>query len=255
LIKDGVDFVKVMASDEGPSRAIEDLKAQGMPLTVPQFTTEEIRAAVEEAHNAGKKTSAHVYGATNIRRVVEAGIDSIEHGNYLDKAGAKEMADRGVFLVPTFSAHDESAKTNWERGETKAKNMPHLLEAQNLSFQNAIDAGVPLGVGTDAIGDIAGEMKLMIEAGLNPMDAIVAATQGGARLLGLEDELGVVKPGKLADIVVVRGDPLANIMAVRDIELVMKNGNTLRPASFPELPPPSLDVARSQLIGYKEYSL
>lgn len=248
LLKDGVDLVKIMASHEGPSPAIEELKAKGKPLTLPQFTTEEIRAAVEEAHNAGKKAAAHVYGATNIRRLLEAGVDSIEHGNYLDRDGASEMADRGIFLVATFSVHSESANTMWERGELKADNMECLLAAQNASFQHAVEAGVPLAVGTDALGDMALEMKLMIDAGLKPMDAIVAATRGGAQLLGLEHEVGTVEPGKLADIVVVRGDPLADIMVMRDVEIVIQQGDILRPASFPDLPPPPLAVARSQRL-------
>jgi imidazolonepropionase-like amidohydrolase len=254
LLKDGVDLVKVMASTEGPSPAIAALKAKGRPTTLPQLTAEEIRAAVDEAHRVGKKVAAHAYGEA-VRRVIDAGVDSVEHGIFLESADAKEMAARGIFLVPTFSVHKESTYTSWERGELKAKNMVSLFDSLNVSFKKAVEAGVPVACGTDALGDLPLEMKLMIEAGLKPMDAIVAATRTGAQVLGLEDEVGTVESGKLADVVVVRGDPLTDIMVIRDIEMVIQGGKILRPASFPDLPPRSLDIARSELIGYKETSV
>lgn len=106
-------MLKVMASHEGPCATMEWLRANDRPMTLPQFTTQEIRAVIEEARDAGRRRAAHVHGADNIRRVVQAGIDSIEHGNYLDRAGAREMAGRGAFLIPTFSVHRESSNTAW----------------------------------------------------------------------------------------------------------------------------------------------
>ncbi len=253
-LKAGADFVKVMASSEGPSKAIQARKAQGKSMSMPQFSEAEIRAAVEEAHNAGKKALAHACGEESIRRCINAGIDCIEHANYLDKESAELMAERGIFLVPTFCVHKESQNTNWERGEKKAVDMKYLFEALQIGFGNALEAGVPLAVGTDALGDMALEMQLMVEGGLAPMDAIVAATRDGAQLLDLEDEVGTVQPGKLADIVVIRGDPLADMMLLREVEIVIKQGDILRPDSLPNLPPYSLDEARNQTIGYRRYN-
>src|SRR5579859_828418 len=254
LIKSGVDFVKVMTSNEGPNKAVLALKAAGKPLSMPQFSEEEIRAAVEEAHNAGKKAAAHSGAELSIRRCINAGIDCIEHGYYLSQANADLMAKRGVFLVPTLGVHFEQTDTSWERGALKAEIMKCLFAALQVSFKNALQAGVPLAVGTDALPDMALEMKLMIDLGLSPMDAIVAATRGGAQVLGMEDEIGTVEPGKLADLVVVRGDPLADIMAIRDVEMVIKQGDVLRPDHLPDLPPYAMDKARTQSIGYKGYN-
>ncbi len=254
LLKDGVDFVKVMTSNEGPNKATLALKAKGKPLSMPQFSEAEIRAAVEEAHNAGKKALAHSVSKVSIRRCINAGIDCIEHANYLDKENAELMAERGIFLVLTFAVHKEQTNTSWERGALKAETMATLLAAQKIGFKNALEAGVPLAVGTDALPDMALEMQLMIEQGLAPMDAIVAATWGGAQLLDLEDEVGTVETGKLADIVVLRADPLADIMNLREVEIVIKQGDVLRPDSLPNLPPYSVDEARSRSIGYSGYN-
>lgn len=131
--------------------------------------------------------------------------------------------------------------------------MESLFAAQNARFRNAVEARVPLAVGTAALGDMALEMKLMVDAGLEPMHAIVAATRGGAELLGLDDKVGTVEPGKLADMVVVRGDPVEDMMTARNVQMVIKDGQVLRPGCLPDLPPGPLDTARSQLIGYAEY--
>ncbi len=252
-LKAGADFIKLMTSKES-GKAIQARKAQGKPLSIPEYSEAEIRAAVEEAHNAGKKALAHSCGDVSIRRCINAGIDCIEHANYLDKENAALMAERGIFLVPTIAVHKESQNTIWERGELKAEDMKYLFEAQQISFKNALEAGVPLAVGTDALGDMALEMQLMIEGGLAPMDAIVAATRDGAQLLDLEDEVGTVEPGKLADIVVIRGNPLEDMMLLREVEIVIKQGDILRPDTLPNLPPYSMDEARSQTIGYKAYN-
>src|SRR5258708_8375391 len=130
-----------MASHEGPNRAIEALKAAGEPLSIPQFSEAEIRAAVQEAHDAGKKTAAHACGSVSIRRCINAGIDSIEHGNYLSRENADLMAERGIFLVPTLAVHKESIDLSWERGQVKSENMVILLEALMASFTIALQPG------------------------------------------------------------------------------------------------------------------
>jgi imidazolonepropionase-like amidohydrolase len=253
-LKSGVDFVKVMTSSEGPNKAIQRLKAAGKPLSMPQYTEEEIRAVVDEAHAAGKKAAAHACENVSIRRCINAGIDCIEHANYLNRENADLMAERGIFLVPTLAVHKESIDLSWERGKLKAENMVCLFEALMKSYRIAVEAGVPLAVGTDALGDIALEMELMIEGGLSPMDTIVAATKGGAQVLDEEDEIGTVEAGKRADVAVLRRDPLADISAIRDVEIVIKQGKLYRPETFPDLRPYDLERARKDSINYGGYS-
>lgn len=254
VLKTGVDYVKIMTSHEGPNKAVQRLKAAGKPLSMPQFSEEEIRAAAEEAHGAGKKALAHSGSPISIRRCINAGIDCIEHAYYLDKENADLMAEHGVFLVGTLSTHLEQTDVSWERGKLKAENMECLIASLRNTMSIAYQAGVPLAVGTDALGDLPLEMKLMMECGLTAMDTIVAATRGGAQVLDMEGEIGTVEPGKLADLVVVRGDPLADIFALRDVEIVIKQGSLLRPETLPDLPPYALEKARSLTIGYKGYS-
>lgn len=252
LLKNGVDFIKIMMSDEGPSDAISARERRGQTLTVPQLTLAEVSAAVEEAHWAGKVAMAHANSADSIRPAIEAGVDCIHHGLYIDRPLAEEMASHDVYLVPTISVYEESMAT-WERGEIKDRGFVQLAKAHLDSVRNAIEAGVKLAAGTDAIADLPFEMQRMVDLGLSPMEAITAATKTPATLLGIEDEVGTVDVGKSADLVLVRGNPLDNILQLRNVEYVIKQGQVFRPTEMLELPPGRYESAKANSIGYVEY--
>ncbi len=229
-LRAGADLIKLMAT--GGVMSDKDLPtSRGM--TIP-----EMEAAIEEAHNLGKKTLAHAQGATGIRNAILAGIDSIEHGFYLTDEIIDLMLERGIYLVPTLVAVHQIIVNGEKAGipEYGVRKAREHAEAHRKSFQKALKAGVRIAMGTDAAtpfnyhGNNAIELQLMVEAGMTPAQALQAATSSGAELLGLADKIGSVEPGKLADLILVDGDPLADIGVLQDknrIKLVLKEGRTV----------------------------
>jgi len=226
-VKAGVDIVKLMATGGVLTPAVEPGSEQ--------LTEEELRAGVEEAHKAGKKTATHAMGTRGILNALRAGIDSIEHGVYLDEEAVSLMMERDVPLIPTLSALFNIASKGTEAGipafavEKTLKVKPFHLE----SIRMAREAGVRVAMGTDAgtpfniHGENLGELKFLVDCGFSPMEAIEAGTRIAAQVLGLEKELGTVEEGKLADLILIEGDPLEDIeiLAKRElIRLVMKDG-------------------------------
>ena len=195
-----------------------------------QMEEDEIRAIVREAHKAGRKVAAHAHGTEGILAAVRSGVDSIEHGTLLDDAGIRLMKEKGTFLVPTLSAGRvtmELADRGILTGEraVKARAMGPRM-AQTLG--RAAQAGVKVALGTDAgvgaHGTNGREFGYMVEAGLTPMQAILAGTRDGAELLGLAAEIGTVEKGKRADLVAVAGDPLKDIHLLERPVLVVHQG-------------------------------
>jgi imidazolonepropionase-like amidohydrolase len=205
-----------------------------------QFTEEELRAGVEEAHKAGKKTATHAMGTRGILNALKAGIDSIEHGVYLDDETVSIMVKRKTPLIPTISALYNIESKGVEAGipeyavQKTLKVKPFHLE----SIRMAREAGVPVAMGTDAgtpfnmHGQNLGEIKLLVDyGGFSPMGAIEAGTRIAARVLGLEKELGTIEEGKLADLVMVEGNPLEDITALlkpESVRLVMQGGRLVK---------------------------
>jgi imidazolonepropionase-like amidohydrolase len=199
-----------------------------------QFSPEELAIMVQEAEYRGAYVMAHAQGTQGIKNAVRAGIRSIEHGMFLDEEAIGLMLDRGTFLVPTLVApigvieQAEQTGTMPEYGLRKAR---ETLEAHQESISRAIAAGVTVAMGTDAgvvaHGTNLRELGLMVQSGMSPMQALVATTKTAAECLRWGDRVGTLAPGKLADIVIVNGDPLANIRVLEDrerIALVMKDG-------------------------------
>ena len=231
-IKAGADIVKLMATGGVLTPAVEPGSEQ--------LTEEELRAGVEEAHKAGRRTATHAMGTRGILNALKAGIDSIEHGVYLDEETVALMKQRGVALVPTISALYHIETRGLAAGipayavEKTLKVKPHHLE----SIRMAREAGVVVASGTDAgtpfncHGQNLEEVRLMVEyGGFTPQQAIEAATGVNARVLGLEKELGTVAEGKLADLVAVRGNPLEDIGLLADPQsarLVMQGGRIVK---------------------------
>ena len=204
-LRRGADQIKVMASG-GVMSPTDRLEAD-------QFSLEELRAAVEVARAAGSYVLAHAYTPEAIRRCVEAGVRSIEHGNLLDEATARLMAEREVFLVPTLVTYEKLYEEG-ERNGLSRENLDKLarvVDAGLSSLRIAQAAGVRIASGSDLLGPLARHRgrELAIKAQvLGATGAIVAATRTNAELLGLPDQIGTVEPGKRADLIVVDGDPL-----------------------------------------------
>ena len=199
-----------------------------------QFTIAEIAVAVEEAAAQGKRVMSHAMSAAGIKNALRAGVTSIEHGCLLDEEAIALMKERDAWLVPTLVAPRDVVAAASE-GRTIPE--PMVDKARNIStrhmesFRAAVDAGVNIAMGTDsAVGPHGGnlrELALMVEGGMSPLAAITASTQASARLLHRDSEIGTLEPGKRADLVVVRGDPLARIglLAAPDrVALVLKGG-------------------------------
>ncbi|HEY6411444.1 MAG TPA: amidohydrolase family protein [Ktedonobacteraceae bacterium] len=209
-LKAGADVIKVMATGA--------VMTPGEQPGASQFTFEELCAAAEEAHKAGRKLAAHAHGAAGILTAVRAGADTIEHGSLLCESpeALQLMAERGVFLVPTLAT---GAMATY--GELipafMAENDRNLGDAPLRSVRAALAAGVPIAMGTDAgvpfvpHGGNGIELVLMVEAGLSPMQAIIASTSTAAHALGLQNEIGTIEVGKCADLLVIDGDPLHDI--------------------------------------------
>jgi imidazolonepropionase-like amidohydrolase len=226
--KEGVDLIKITATGGVMSLATNGVNAQ--------FTPEELHAIVETAHDYGLKVAAHAHGTEGMKRAVEAGVDSIEHGTFMTDEIIALMKQHGTYYVPTISAGRfvvEKAKVPGYFPAvvaTKALLVGPLIQA---TFQRAAQAGVKIAFGTDtavsAHGENAQEFVYMVEGGMSPMQAIQSATAEAAKLLGQEKNLGTVEPGKFADLVAVPGDPLADIKLVRQVSFVMKGGVVYRP--------------------------
>lgn len=223
-IKYGADLIKTCATAGVLS---EGTAAVG----TTQYTYEELKAMVEEAKKAGRKVTAHAHGTEGIKIAVRAGVASIEHGSFLDEEGAKLMAASGAYLVPTLMA-GEGVERLAKNGVLKGNRADKALlaaAAMRSSLKIAVANKVPIAFGTDAgvipHGTNGREFTLMVEwGGMSPMDAIVAGTLNGAKLLGIDDRLGTLSVGKIADIVAVPGNPLTDIRKMESTVFVMKNG-------------------------------
>ena len=225
--KYGADMIKVCASG-GVLSPTDD-------VDTPQLTQEELNAIVDEAHALRRKTAAHAHGAEAAKRAIRAGIDSIEHGSFLDDEALDMMKQHGTYLVPTLMAI-QGIQEKFDRGVY----MPPAIQAKaraaiaaiHITFQHALTKGVKIGLGTDAgvypHGRNAEEFHQMVDLGMKPVDALKAGTSSDAELLGLADKIGTLEAGKLADIVAVPGDPTQNIRQVEKVFFVMKEGVIFR---------------------------
>jgi imidazolonepropionase-like amidohydrolase len=226
-VKYGADVIKIVATG--------GILSVGDAATASQFDDTEIRAAVEEATRLGRKVAAHAHGPEGLKQAVRAGVASIEHGSLIDEEGIQLMKSRGTFIVPTLLILDEIVKDGAARGVPPyAIAKARVVEPQRRrQLRAAWQAGVRFAFGTDAVADLHGrngeEFALMRDQlGMTPMETIRSATQWAAELIGVSDQLGTITTGKLADLVAVPGDPLADLTQMTRVDFVMKGGAVVK---------------------------
>jgi imidazolonepropionase-like amidohydrolase len=223
-ISHGADWIKVYS--DRSYRVRED----GVLDDIPTFTLEELKAIVDEAHRERHKVASHAMALYGVHNSIEAGVDSIEHGNYIADEDLKTMATRGIFYVPTIYVGEYVAQGRAAEG---APVWVKMIQIHEDTFRRAMKAGVKIAFGTDAGGfdwkiNPAKEFSSMVKFGMTPAQAIRAGTINAAELLGTKDSLGALETGKLADIVAVPGDPLSDVSLMEKVDFVMKGGVVYR---------------------------
>jgi imidazolonepropionase-like amidohydrolase len=225
-IKYGVDLIKVCATG--------GVLSLGDNPQASQYTLEEMKAIVADAHRLGRKVAAHAHGAEGIRWAVEAGVDSIEHGSYIDDAGIAAMKQHGTYLVPTLYLGD------WMLEHAAQTHMPpplmakaqEVIPAARKNIARAFAGGVKVAFGTDAAvyphGLNAHEFAVMVKLGLSPLQAIQAATINAADLLGWSGKVGTLDNGAWADLIAVDGDPVQDVTTLERVKFVMKGGEVVK---------------------------
>ena len=226
VIKYGADVIKICATG--------GVMSKGDDPNASQFTFEEMKAIVAEAHRLGRKVAAHAHGAEGVRWASDAGVDSIEHGHLMDGAAIAALKKNGTYLVPTLYLID------WHRENAARSNVPEfsrrkmqmVSDAAQGNVKKAIAAGVKIGLGTDAAvyphGLNAHELGVYVRLGMTPLQAIQSATVNDADLLGWADRIGTLEPGKFADIIAVDGDPLKDVATLEHVKFVMKGGEVVK---------------------------
>jgi len=225
-IKFGVDVIKFMATG--------GVLSEGDNPALAQYSPEEMKAIIDTAHELGRKVAAHAHGAVGIKYAVLAGVDSIEHGSYINEEDIQLMKQHGTYLVPTLYLGDWFLENYSTLGLTpnmieKAKTVMPIAR-QNIAV--AFKEGVKVAFGTDAAvyphGLNAREFAVMVKLGLTPLQSIQAATVNAADLIGWSDRVGTLEPGKFADIIAVEGDPLADVHTLENVRFVMKGGEVVK---------------------------
>jgi imidazolonepropionase-like amidohydrolase len=215
------DLIKVYAAYDF------HFSSNGNLISPPTFTAEEINAIVDEAHKKGRKVSCHAFGGEGLRNCLNAGVESIEHGVELEDADIKLMVQKGIYLVPTLYHYQ------LDREHDMKKYAGHsVADVSEPSFRRALAAGVKVafgsGVGPFPHGTQTKEFEYMVKFGMTPPQAIRAATSEAALLMGWQDRIGSVEPGKFADLVAVAGDPIADITELERVKFVMKGGQVFK---------------------------
>jgi imidazolonepropionase-like amidohydrolase len=226
MAKYGADTIKICASG--------GVLSKGDEPGAQQYTLEEMQAIVEEAHKLGRKVAAHAHGASSIRDAILAGVDSVEHASLIDDEGIKLAREKGTFLVMDIYNDDYILQEGARVGmlpESLAKEKA-LGQLQRDNFRKAFRGGARMAFGTDAgvypHGDNARQFHYMVQYGMTPMQAIQAATISAAELLGWKDRIGSIGNGKFADIIAVKGDPMADPAVLTKVDFVMKGGAVVK---------------------------
>jgi imidazolonepropionase-like amidohydrolase len=221
-IKFGADVIKLMATG--------GVMSKGDDPRHSQYTLEEMRAIVEEAHRMGRKVAAHAHGAEGILWAAQAGVDSVEHGSYMDEPALEMMRHKGTYLVPTLYLTDWMTENMVKAGATdfQVRKMREIVPVMRKNARKSFASGIKVAFGTDAgvypHGLNAREFKVYVDLGMTPLRTIQTATVNAADLVGWSDRVGVLEPGHFADIIAVSGDPLKDITELERVKFVMKGG-------------------------------
>lgn len=229
-LRDGADLIKIMTSG--------GIGSEKDHPRYPQFTVDEVKAITEEAHRVERKVASHAEGAEGVKIAILGGVDSVEHGFFLDEESVQMMISRNVYFVPTLclvEVYKKALERPYDMPPWRLKKQEECIDAMPKSFMMAYKAGVKIAAGTDyfgpplrAHGDNADEAITMVKYGMKPMDAILATTRNAAECIGVQSTVGTVERGKLADIIGVQGNPLEDITALKKVEFVMKEGKIYR---------------------------
>jgi len=226
IIKYGADVIKICATG--------GVLSKGDDPNAAQFTLDEMKAIVADAHRLGRKVAAHAHGAQGVIWASEAGVDSVEHGHLMNDEAIATLKKNGTYLVPTLYLMD------WQKENAAQANLPDFAkrkmelvsETGKMNAKKAFAAGVKIGFGTDAAvyphGLNAHEFAVYVKLGMTPLQAIQTATINDADLLGWSDKVGTIEPGKWADIVAVDGNPLADVTTLERVKFVMKGGEVVK---------------------------
>jgi imidazolonepropionase-like amidohydrolase len=226
IIKYGADVIKICATG--------GVLSKGDDPNAAQYTLEEMKAIVVDAHRLGRKVAAHAHGAQGVTWASEAGVDSVEHGHLMNEPAIATLKKNGTYLVPTLYLMD------WQKENAQEANLPDyakrkmemVSEAGKNNAKKAFAAGVKIGFGTDAAvyphGLNAHEFAVYVRLGMTPLEAIQTATLNDADLLGWSDKIGTIEPGKFADIIAVDGDPLQDVTTLERVKFVMKGGAVVK---------------------------
>jgi len=225
-VKYGADLIKICATG--------GVLSKGDDPNASQYTREEMKAIVEEAHRLGRKVAAHAHGAEGVSWASEAGVDSVEHGHLMDDSSIATLKKNGTYIVPTLYLMD------WNRENLSKRKVPDYViqKMQAVSavgqdtLKKAFAAGVKVAFGTDAAvyphGLNAHEFAVYVRLGMSPLQAIQTATLNGADLLGWSNKVGTLEPGKWADLIAVDGDPLKDVTTLQQVKFVMKGGEVVK---------------------------
>ena len=223
VIKSGADVIKITATGGVLSNTAAGVKQQ--------LTDAELQAIVDTAHSLGRKVTAHAHGTDGINAAIRAGVDSIEHGSYLNKESITLFKKHGTYLVPTLLAGatvTEEVLTNPAMPPAIVDKVKQVAPLMESAFRSALKHRINIAYGTDSgvskHGDNSKEFALMVRYGMTPQQAIVSATRSAAQLLGQQNHIGDLEPGKYADIIAVKGDPEQNIQLLSKVHFVMKEG-------------------------------
>ena len=225
-IKFGADLIKFMATG--------GVLSEGDIPALAQYSPEEMKAIVDTAHGLGRKVAAHAHGAGGIKYAVLAGVDSIEHGSYINDEDIQLMKQHGTYLVPTIWLGDWLLDNYQKLGFTPnmIEKMKTVLPIARQNVAHAFQSGVKVAFGTDAAvyphGMNAHEFAVMVKLGMTPLGSIQAATLNAADLLGWSDRVGTLEAGKFADLIAVNGDPLGDVRLLETVKFVMKGGEVVK---------------------------